>query len=77
MRGTGFSHERHSELSLGFKRRARILQFLLVVVWKEAHQREAQPLKAITMAAGIGLMVGMAAGWIGWSVQTPYAGRDA
>jgi len=31
------------------------------------------------MAAGISLMVGMAAGWIGRSVQTHYAGtrRDA
>jgi len=29
------------------------------------------------MAAGINLMVGMAAGWIGRSVQTRYAGGDA
>ena len=77
MRGTWFNYEGHSRLSLAFKRRARILQFLPVVVWKEAHEREAQPLKATTMAAGIGLMVGMAAGWIGRSVQTCYAGTDA
>jgi ElaB/YqjD/DUF883 family membrane-anchored ribosome-binding protein len=41
------------------------------------HYVRRQPLKAIAMAAGIGLAVGMAAGWIIGRFRRRYTGGDA